>query len=231
MDTINRTLRNIDLALDQESTDVDSLASRIAKLDLDQTRSRAASLRDPRLLGSPSRQGRQVTPSVAASTASALNAERSAQKLKRALLAVRTKPLLNTSAAAAPPPLKQFETPGKLKTEAKDDFSLSDMAPADDLPEWALPPPPTAFSTTSFSPVTPTHGPAARRSNTRHLKPVQLKKSPSPVVSTAAPSFDWGPLPVASAPPRTTLAFDVRAGANQSPSAGREQPNGGFSFK
>ncbi|KAF7299422.1 hypothetical protein MIND_00892000 [Mycena indigotica] len=68
--------------------------------------------RDKRL---PDPVGRQrplnVMPDVAIPTAAALNAERSAHKLKRALLGIRKQPLLNTQAASATPPPLSFQTP------------------------------------------------------------------------------------------------------------------------
>ncbi|KAH9038586.1 hypothetical protein EDB84DRAFT_1437153, partial [Lactarius hengduanensis] len=111
-DTINRTSRNIDLAIRQQTVDVSALSARVAKLNLDSG--------SP--LGTPSRirerdvvrRPLDVTPHVASTTAAALNAEQSAHRLKEALLAVRTEPLLNTQAAHAKPAPRAFDTPQKL---------------------------------------------------------------------------------------------------------------------
>ena len=54
-----------------------------------------------------------VTPHVASTTAAALNAEQAARRLKEALLAVRTEPLLNKQAANARPALRAFDIPQK----------------------------------------------------------------------------------------------------------------------
>ncbi|KAI9001521.1 hypothetical protein BD414DRAFT_432167 [Trametes punicea] len=118
LDTINRTYRNIDLAIEQEEEDVSNLADRAAQLDLS-SHSRGLlsfstpSTRDKRLPDRRERVGREVTPNIAASTAAALNAERSAQKLKRALLSARKEPLLNTKAVNALPPEREVRTSRK----------------------------------------------------------------------------------------------------------------------
>ncbi|KAI0350061.1 hypothetical protein OH77DRAFT_1514617 [Trametes cingulata] len=112
LDTINRTYRNIDLAIEQEEVDVSALADRVAQLDLaanprGMLSFSTTSTRDKRLPDRAERVGREVTPNIAASTAAALNAERSAQKLKRALLKARKEPLLNTKAVDALPPARE----------------------------------------------------------------------------------------------------------------------------
>ncbi|KAF8882536.1 hypothetical protein BD779DRAFT_918412, partial [Infundibulicybe gibba] len=124
LDTINRTYRNIDIAVQQQADEVSALASRLAKLNVTSLSlsnsgptTPAAAARDPRLPDSVSRRPYNVTPHVAITTAAALNAERSAQRLKRALLVVRTEPLLNTAAAvrAAQTPV-EFMTPKKSES-------------------------------------------------------------------------------------------------------------------
>ncbi|RPD60964.1 hypothetical protein L226DRAFT_612704 [Lentinus tigrinus ALCF2SS1-7] len=116
LDTINRTYRNIDIAIEQEEEDVSTLAERLATLEVSSKSpllSFSASTRDRRLPDRNRRVGREVTPNIAASTAAALNAERSAQKLKRALLNARKEPLLNTKAVDATPPERELRTPRK----------------------------------------------------------------------------------------------------------------------
>ncbi|KAF7299427.1 hypothetical protein MIND_00892500 [Mycena indigotica] len=112
LDTLNRTFRNMDMALDKQSHDVEKLHTRINKLNLANPHTNGSSGRDKRL---PDPVGRQrplnVMPDVAIPTAAALNAERSAHKLKRALLGIRKQPLLNTQAASATPPPLSFQTP------------------------------------------------------------------------------------------------------------------------
>ncbi|KAH7919373.1 hypothetical protein BV22DRAFT_1075323 [Leucogyrophana mollusca] len=121
LDTINRTFRNIDIAIKHQSEDVSRLRHRLTKLDIsDATRGD----KDKRLFAAPdsistavSKRPTNVTQNVAATTAAALNAERSAQKLKRVLLAVRREPLLNTGASkthTSVPTL--FHTPQKAGT-------------------------------------------------------------------------------------------------------------------
>jgi nucleoporin NUP159 len=105
LDTINRSYRNITIAIEQQTDDINLLDTRISKISIaDATAASSLSLvqRDARLPDPPNRRPINVTPDIAVTTAAALNAERSAQKLKRALLAVRKEPLLNTRAAAVP---------------------------------------------------------------------------------------------------------------------------------
>ncbi|TFK82700.1 hypothetical protein K466DRAFT_666322 [Polyporus arcularius HHB13444] len=116
LDTINRTYRNIDLAIEQEEEDVSNLAERLSTLEVSSKSpllSFTTATRDRRLPDRNQRVGREVTPNIAASTAAALNAERSAQKLKRALLNARKQPLLNTKAVDATPPEREQRIPRK----------------------------------------------------------------------------------------------------------------------
>ncbi|KAJ7914887.1 hypothetical protein B0H13DRAFT_1611176 [Mycena leptocephala] len=117
LDTLNRTFRNMDIALDNQTSDVEKLTARVSKLNVKtgQRNGHAPGARDARLPDPVSRQRPlNVTPNVAVTTAAALNAERSAHKLKRALLHVRKEPLLNTQAASAPPAPLAFKTPQRV---------------------------------------------------------------------------------------------------------------------
>jgi nucleoporin NUP159 len=245
LDTINRTYRNIEAAIEEEASDIALLSSRVSKLDLSGSVGRHSSRRDRRLPDrDASKRPFNVTPSVAITTAAALNAERSAQKLKSALLRVRREPLLNSTAVhvpqvtvptafdspsrsaaaqAAPGPLPATPTPMASSGffPVTPSGTGSTQAPA--TPSWSLPP----FELPADG-DSPSSGSSLRQRSTgskHHAKPVQLRKNPSPAPAAAAqPSFDWGPLPTFT--PRTTLVADVRA-ANQSPSAGPAATNGG----
>ncbi|KAF7317019.1 hypothetical protein HMN09_00436300 [Mycena chlorophos] len=186
LDTLNRTFRNMDIALDNQTGDVEKLVARVAKLSMTPSRANGHG-RDARL---PDRQRPvNVTPDVAVTTAAALNAERSAHKLKRALLAARKQPLLNTQAASAPPAPVAFKTP--VKAFALDAASLPATMPGFDLPEDHFNP--------ASAPL-----PSTRRgggSRTRVSGSVPLKRSPGPAPATASPpAFDWGPLPTFGKP-------------------------------
>ncbi|KAH8991372.1 hypothetical protein EDB86DRAFT_2936304 [Lactarius hatsudake] len=199
LDTINRTSRNIDLAIRQQTVDVSALSARVSKLNLDSG--------SP--LGTPSRTRERdvvrrpldVTPHVASTTAAALNAEQSAHRLKEALLAVRTEPLLNTQAAHAKPAPRAFDTPQKPSVDptpsapASKGFSTPFMLP-----------PLGAGAGPSSSPPTS----ASRRGGTQkyHSKSVPLKSAPTGG-TPPKPSFDWGPLP--GIKPMTTLSSDLRS--------------------
>ncbi|KAJ7671645.1 hypothetical protein DFH06DRAFT_121173 [Mycena polygramma] len=198
LDTLNRTFRNMDIALDNQTGDVEKLAARVAKLNMKtgQRNSRAPGARDARLPDPVTRQRPfNVTPHVAVTTAAALNAERSAHKLKRALLTVRKEPLLNTQAASAPPAPLAFKTPQRsgvgLGLGLVGPSTPTRGAPA--MPGFDFP------EEDNFNPSPP---PAVRRGaggsgKTRLSNSVPLKRSPGYATSAPSPppSFDWGPLP------------------------------------
>ena len=169
------------------------MASRISRLNTKDV-ANSSPQQDYRLGDSGSERPYNVTPDVAVTTAAALNAERSAQRLKKALLAVRKEPLLNTKAASTPN--IRFMTPQKPSNRQPSAF------PA------LLPPSPTSSSSTSmldwtslpednFNPnALPL--PPGRRSGgggQRKHPSVPLKRSGGPSETSTAPSFDWGPLP------------------------------------
>ncbi|KAI0366339.1 hypothetical protein BV20DRAFT_972063 [Pilatotrama ljubarskyi] len=229
LDTINRTYRNIDLAIEQEETDVSALADRVAQLDLSANPQgmlsfSTTSSRDKRLPDRAERIGREVTPNIAASTAAALNAERSAQKLKRALLKARKEPLLNTKAVDALPPAREPRTsrkpllaPGSgLGVGAAFFAGLNNgvppapalgFDPAVTSPTW-IPPPPGSFGTSlpwsapssSYSDAGSPPGRigAARGAKGKHHGPSphtnQLPSVKAPPPPPPA-GFSWGPVP------------------------------------
>lgn len=194
LDTINRTYRNIDLAIQQQAEEVACLSQRLSKLDLTISPSRSAI--DFR--SSPSKRLQDTTPNVAATTAAALNAERAAQRLKSALLKVRKEPLLNKQAVDAPTAPSELDFLKAAKEEKKE-FSLGSSlfnsnAATSETPAWS----PPLDQSDSATPSGPSHGHRQRES--RHGKSVQLKKSGGSATSSATspPSgFSWGPLPPA----------------------------------
>ncbi|EIN05033.1 hypothetical protein PUNSTDRAFT_138214 [Punctularia strigosozonata HHB-11173 SS5] len=237
LDTINRTYRNIEAAIEQQAADVTRLSSRVAKLDLGGKTWRSEARftgRDKRPSDTPQRAF-SVTPDVAATTAAALNAERSAQKLKSALLKARREPLLNSTAVhvpsvavptafdspakpslapSTPGPRAATSTPVGLFSLTPNGAGSSSAAPA--TPDWSLP----AFDIPATDDSPSSGGSLRQRSSAskHHQKPVQLRKAPTPSAQTPPkPTFDWGPLPTAP-PPRTSLVAEFRA-ASQSPSA------------
>lgn len=176
LDSINRTYRNIDIVLNQQAAKIALLKKRFAKLrpsprsSMSNPSSPSPSLkRDPRLPSPQSNQRSAVTPDVAATTAAALNAERAAHRLKRALLQARSAPLLNTTASLVPTPPLSFNTPQK-----------------EEIPTWT---PPERRGATGAK----KHGviPFAKKTGS----PGSHGSAYSGNGSTASPSFDWGPLP------------------------------------
>ena len=225
LDTINRTYRNIDVALQQQVDDVIQLAARISKLTIKNpgTLKSQHPARDARLPDAVvSRRPYNVTPHVAVTTAAALNAERSAHKLKRALLAARKEPLLNTKAATAPLPPSGFKSPQKALSMPNSSIgfsapirtSLFPTAQESQAHSTPVPPPDWTLPEDNFNPSTP---PAARRgagvAKRQHMS-VPLKRSAgntSPAASPpAAAKFEWGPLPVFEQAQGTTMVEAVR---------------------
>jgi nucleoporin NUP159 len=187
----------MDIALDNQTSDVEKLTARVSKLNVKtgQRNGHAPGARDARLPDPVSRQRPlNVTPNVAVTTAAALNAERSAHKLKRALLHVRKEPLLNTQAASAPPASLAFKTPQRVGLG----LGLVGFSTPSSIP--STPPQPMPgfdFPEDNFNPSPP---PAVRRGaggsgKTRISASVPLKRSPGYATPSPPPSFDWGPLP------------------------------------
>ncbi|KAI0059163.1 hypothetical protein BV25DRAFT_1918637 [Artomyces pyxidatus] len=188
IDTINKTVRNIELAIAQQQSEVNALAAHVSKLDLTGRESTLA--RDKRLREDISRRPLNVTPHVASTTAAALNAEQSAHRLKNALLAAREKPLLNTQATRAPAAPKAFVTPQKQ------------------------PPAPASGSPPFHRQTEPNHdlsrsSRSRRTLHSKHPPPVLYPRSSVATPKPAAPAFDWGPLP--GVPPKATLGADLRS--------------------
>ena len=213
LDTINRTYRNIGIAVAQQAEDVSRIAERLSNLDLKSVQPNRTAMD---FKSSPSKRNADVTPNVAATTAAALNAERAAQKLKSALSRVRKQPLLNQQAASAPSPPSDFIGAQKAN-QAQDiptgEFRVDSSSWNSGLPSTPGQPhtsargrPPFQGPDGSSSP-SPSHGHGAR--HFKHQKPVALKKSPGATVTTTTPpGFTWGPLPGVT--PMKTLSSDVR---------------------
>ena len=164
----------------------------------------------------PSRRTPEVTPDVAATTAAALNAERTAQRLKSALLRVRKEPLLNKQAenAPVPPSILDFVlkpepvTPQKEFTLSSSMFNSLNLVDLPKTPQWSMP----LFDIPETpSDGSPSHGGVgpSRRSKMHEKAPV-LKKSPNAAAGTSPPpsGFSWGPLPGIT--PMKTLSSDLR---------------------
>lgn len=208
LDTINRTYRNIDVAIQQQANDVAKLGDRIAQLNLN-GKFCAPETRDSRLPDAISKRPYNVTPNVAVTTAAALNAERSAQRLKRALLSVRKEPLLNNTAAMASSPPTVFKTPQKVSSSANFAFQTPlsgallspPSTPEMPLGDWTLP-------EDHFNPSPTLPGRRGAGSGTKKHGSVPLKRTPG-FSPTPAAAFDWGPLPTFNNPSPTTLAASI----------------------
>ncbi|KAK0502059.1 hypothetical protein EDD18DRAFT_1426646 [Armillaria luteobubalina] len=202
-DTVNRTYRNIDIAIQQERDVIDHLGQKLSRIDLNAPCS-FVSKRDPRLPEPPSRPC-AIPPHAAVTTAAALNfAERSTQKLKRALLGLRKESLLNQPKANAPTPpvvfLSAFQASGSTKegvvfnTPINIEGPLFGKGGADD----------NSFETgfefpddnDSFHLSTPLPTGRHGAGGGKNLGGGFFQKGPSATVTPLkAPSFGWGPLP------------------------------------
>ncbi|KAF8199687.1 hypothetical protein BJ912DRAFT_922074 [Pholiota molesta] len=138
LDTINRTYRNIEIAIDQQSDEVARLAARVSKLNMKEA-TVATLTRDARLPDVGNRQPSDITQNVAAITAAALNAERAASRLKKALLSVRSEPLLNTKVSTAPSAPVDFATPKKTPSSGPSLFGETSTA-GEAFADWDIPP-------------------------------------------------------------------------------------------
>ena len=155
-----------------------------------------------------------VTTNVAITTAAALNAERSAQRLKKAMLASRTQPLLNTTATASPVPTS-FQTPQKT-TVVKPGVKTPDVNAPDgafmnlnfpsSLPVWT-PPSPSEFGSPELHDITPSRNRLGGGFK-HHQKPIVLKKNASPAGPTQPSLFEWQPLEPIK--PASLLPFSLR---------------------
>lgn len=202
-----------------------------------------------------SRRPYNVTPHVAVTTAAALNAERSAERLKKALARVRKEPLLNMQAAASTraipavfnTPQKDpgrfsgltFDTPLQIKGPLFPTTTGSDAANANGggvsevVPDWDLP-------EDNFNPATPLPTRRGAGAGTKRHGSVPLKRT-SPAVggwgeqgttpTQPAPkaSFDWGPLPNFNNKPVPTLK-GAGAEVKVTPPKANEPPAAGFSW-
>lgn len=204
LDTINRSYQNIDRIILERSDQISDLTARISKLDVEDVVN--SPRRDSGLGDLGSGRPCNVTPDVAVTTAAALNAERSAQRLKKALLEVRKEPLLNTKAISTTPNVLLM-TPQKPSNQPSAFPVLLPPSPSSSssvsMFDW------TSLPEDNFNPNA-SPSPQSRRGGGGQRKhpSVPLKRStdhPEASASTSiAPSFDWGPLPSFPGSPGTT---------------------------
>ncbi|KZP27408.1 hypothetical protein FIBSPDRAFT_731087 [Athelia psychrophila] len=202
LDTINRTYRNIDIAVEHQGDQIAHITSRMKKLKTTHIASRS-NARDLRL--PDPRRPYNTAPSVVVNAANALNGEVSAQRLKRALLSARQQPLLNTKADSAPAAPLAFATPQKAFGIKEESTTPSLGYGFDSFSDLEEPWNPASFDESPLQDL----GPRRRMmGGSRHGPSPKLKKLPASGPSPSgspAPSFDWGPLPIVT--PAKTLPF------------------------
>ena len=205
--------------------DINKLSSRMSKLDLRSfQKSEPSSTRDRRLPNKSSKGGKTVniTSSIAAAVATTLNAERSAYKLKKVLLSVRDKPLLNAKASTTASTRVEFKTPQKLGGGL--------LGSTDGTPMSPLPPLPVTFPPTASPSSLSTSG--GNRRAKHHAKSAwSSKKVEGEGPPSLAPAmFDWGGLPPAlvhTQKPPPSLPFSLLPSA---PPPGSNDKSPGLPF-
>lgn len=228
---MNRTYRNIDLAIEDQTERIATLVDRVSKLNLATLNGAFSSPPRPRntrgrfslndddddddknsVTSHASHEGRkswsghalyrpEVTPSIAASTAAALNAERSAQRLKVALAKARTAPLLNTQAVEPALPAPTLESLKRSIASRSEQFASAAPFPSDESLDFNdLESDGSQNSSAELR--------SGRQRKSSHQKSVPLGRTHQRVPS-AIVAFDWGPLPAAK--PLAQLSSDLRA--------------------
>ncbi|KAF8604196.1 hypothetical protein BDV93DRAFT_472133 [Ceratobasidium sp. AG-I] len=136
IDTINRTMRNIDAALAQKTDEITVLTTRVDRMKLKAPRRKASTTGAAPITLPPVESEK-----IKLASAAALNMERASLRLKNALLQVRTETPLNSAAVGA-----AVET--KSAALAKSRAAQAPRAPA---PAMALPPGPSSVAAPSFT--------------------------------------------------------------------------------
>ncbi|KAF8674123.1 Nuclear pore complex [Rhizoctonia solani] len=196
IDTINRTMRNIDSALAQKSEEIVALTARVDRMKLKAPRRKGSTTAAP--LTIPPAENEKIK----LASASALNMERSSLRLKNALLQARTETPLNTTAVGAP-------------VEEKPNTLAKMMAP-----KPAVPATPAALPT--VPPVTSTPAPSFPLFGQPPVTPNPFAPSaPTMPAKAAAPigGFNFAPVTPSALPAFTPLGkdeFHVTAGYEHS---------------
>lgn len=185
------------MVIEQQGDEVARLAARVSKLDIEEA-GQPANVRDKRLPDAENPRSFTVTPNVAATTAAALNAERSARRLKNALLQVRSEPLLNVKAATAPiaTPIAPniFTTPMMMAIPPGESL-FANVMPATEVPVEGIP----ADEFNPFGSSQPSGGSRGSTKAKKHLPPKRNSGTPASLPAAkpfaTPPAFEWGPLP------------------------------------
>ncbi|KIJ52655.1 hypothetical protein M422DRAFT_26225 [Sphaerobolus stellatus SS14] len=195
LDTIDRTCRNIQLALEERSKVIQQLNSRIEAMSPSTSkRFQTSQIASP----VPS----TVAPPYANLAAAALNSERSSLKLRNTLLNARKRPLLTTRVVDYKAPEPEHPHVKEIKIEEAVQRPTDLFAPESPTPASSF-----RNRDAQESPLASHGGGGRSRKERLHASAVQFKNVPSPPQSSK-PAFDWGPLPGVT--PMITLSSDVR---------------------
>ncbi|KAG9095083.1 hypothetical protein FRC07_011152 [Ceratobasidium sp. 392] len=181
LDTINRTLRNIDVALAQKTDEIAALTARVDRMKLKAPK-RKASTNGTVPLTLPAEE----TEKIKLASAAALNMERTSIRLKNALLQARPETPLNVSAVGAPVEPR----PNAL---AKILPAPTPMPAPTPKPTTASTPAPAQTPSVSFAPKTPAFGARAQAS----------LFAPKPPATPATPAMPGAFVPLKAAAPAT----------------------------
>jgi nucleoporin NUP159 len=203
--------------MQHQTSEVSTLKKRVATLDLPAALHRGSPSRDKRLPTdhSMNTRPRGVTPDVATATAAALNAERSAQKLKEALKMRKEVPL-NTSVlllpagelAHGPPPgwvsvKKESAAPSPSPSGPSISVKNEEFEPS---LQWSSPEHGSRDQGEQDQGEHEISGGRPHRNSRKHQKPVAMHASKgSPTFHAGSPTpppagFTWGPLPPTPTP-------------------------------
>lgn len=192
LDTIDRTCRNIKMALEERTEIVDKLSERVKTI---------SSLARPSLAADLSTSSSPPAPMPSVNIAvAALNSERSCLILKNALSNARQRPLFTEKVTRALPSAKSPHS------ETNPIFSRN-MIPTPDM---------NALAGSSSSLLSHDSTDRRRQSRKHTSIAVPLKPGTEKEVKAPAGSFDWGPLPTLSNPPPKKLPFEFKASTKES---------------
>ncbi|KAM0787301.1 hypothetical protein ACM66B_007077 [Microbotryomycetes sp. NB124-2] len=237
LDSVNRAIRNISLAVTEKTFEIDELAVRLdlmrVKLD-SPVKSRAAKLQanarqaivqdalsSSVLRASPAGKARPaVHPGVLATASAALQAERSAVILKKALLACRPSPIVNKVACEPPRALSLHEPLSDLRAAFAAGPITGDRLP---LPRRPPPPSPPALDSETASTVStprlesPTR-PSSSMQQTAAAAPLSSQSSFGAFSASVPPNVPDSP-GYGPAPPPLTFKAPISFSFATSPSA------------
>ncbi|GJJ08548.1 hypothetical protein Clacol_002766 [Clathrus columnatus] len=195
LDTIDRTCRNIKIALDERTDIVDKLSERVEAL---------SPRRKPRYPVIGTNLG-PLSPASAASTAvAALNSERFCLSLKNALFQTRQRPLFTDTVTKAPSTTKSFNL------DTAPNLSKSEKSYSSPIYNNTITTPPDSGSDSFLNNHESVDRRRQSRKHTSIAVPLRNSAAEEATTSTTSSSFNWGPLPSIVSTPSKKLPFEFK---------------------